>query len=198
MKPDFFEKLTDKQKKFVYITLVIVGLALLDRLCFGPITDNIKNIEDEIVRQEETIRGDLRLLGFSDRIMKNGQAFDKYLSEGGKDDDVVNAEFLSLIERLASQSKVNLIKSNPAEAKKEKTYAEFYANLDCTGQLNDIITFMHMINTNDQLLKVTRFNMSPKRGTEGDVNASLTVERLIVTKTNLAALPTSKKNTAPQ
>jgi Tfp pilus assembly protein PilO len=193
VKPGFFEKLNDTQKKIFYVMAVFVGLALLDRLCFGPMMESIRNSEDEISRQEEIIRRDLKFLGYSDRIVQNSQAFDKYLSQGPKDDDVVNSEFLSLIERLASQSKVNLVKSNPAEAKKEKIYSQYYANLDVSGQLKDMVGFMHLVNSNDQLLKVTRFNMSPKRGADGEVNASITVARLIVPKSDLNAPAKVKK-----
>ena len=177
---NFISKLNEKQRKIFYVAAAVVSLALVDRLFFGPILDKINFLNEEIALQKESISRDLKFLGYNDRILKNSQVFSKYFSQVSKDEDVVNAEFLSLIERLASQAKVNLVKSNPAEGKKEKNYSEYAANLDCSGQLKDVISFMHFINSSEELLKITRFNMSPKRGVDGEVNASMTVAKMIV------------------
>ena len=43
-----------------------------------------------------------------------------------------------------------------------------------------MISFMYLINSADELFKITRFNMVPKRGTEGEVTASMTIAKMIV------------------
>jgi len=175
----FFSKLPDKEKKVFYITLLIVSLAFLDRLFLGPVLDRLQTIDEEIERQRNGIIRDLRLLSYKDHIIQEGEAYNKYFTSGMKDVDVVNAEFLQAIERLASQAKVNLVKSNPTESKKLKRYTEYYANLDLNGPLENVVTFMHMVNTSDELLKVVRFSMTPKRGAN-EVNSSMTIVRLII------------------
>ena len=177
---NFISKLDEKQKKIFYITVGVVALALIDRLFLGPVLDKIHNLNEEIVQQKDDIRRDLKFLSYSERIIKNSQTFGKYLSQSAKDDDVINAEFLSQIERLAHQTKVSLVKSNPSDVKKESNFAQYSVSLDCAGELKNIISFMHLINSSDELLKVTRFNMAAKRGTEGEVNSSMTVVKLIV------------------
>ena len=180
MNIDFISKLSEGGKKIFYLTVLVVGLALVDRLFLGPVLERLKTIDEEIMQQEENTRRDLRFLTYKDKILQNSQSFSKYFTKGKKDDDVINAEFLSTIEKLATQSKVNLVKSNPSEAKKEKMFAQYFANLDCNGQLKDVVTFMHMINAHDELLKITRLNMTPKKGAEGEVNASMTVAKMII------------------
>ncbi len=176
----FISKLSKNEKKFFYVTLGVVLIALLDLLFLRPVLGRLSAIDAEIDQQKISIKGDLQILSYKDKILKKNQAFSKYLTQTLQDDDVINADFLSMLEKLATQSKVSLVKSNPSEKKKHKKYTEYYANLDCTGDLKDVITFMHLINTTEELLKVVKVNMVPKRGTQNEVNVSMSVMQLIM------------------
>ena len=57
---------------------------------------------------------------------------------------------------------------------------EYYVNLDCTGTLENMIKFMHLVNSTEDLLKVIKFNMSPQKGTSNEVNTSMTISKLIM------------------
>ena len=178
---NFISKLSEKEKKVFYIAVLIVTGAVLDRVFLGPVLDKLKGIDEKIKEQENSINRDNRFLSYKDKIVKESQVFDKFITQNVADDDVVNATFLSTIEKLATQSKVNLIKSTPSEAKKEKKYLQYYANLDCIGALSDVVSFMHVINSSDDLLNVVKFNMTPKRGTLDEVNVSMSIMKLIIT-----------------
>ncbi|VAX35341.1 hypothetical protein MNBD_UNCLBAC01-24 [hydrothermal vent metagenome] len=177
----FVSKLSKQEKMVFYITLGVVLVALLDRLFLGPVLAKLKAIDAETAQQKISIEGDLKILSYKNKILQKNKVFSKYFLKDVPDDDVVNAEFLSKVERLATQSKVSLVKSNPSEKRKYKEYVEYYANLDCTGDLKDIITFMHLINSTEDLLKVNKFNMAPKRGTPNEVNVSMTIVKLMMT-----------------
>lgn len=177
----FLSKLNDREKKILYITMAIVLLVLFERLFWTPASERVSGIDQEIAQQENIIIRDLKFLQHKDRIFREKEVFDKYVTSEVPDDDVVNSSFLSVVEQLATQSGVNLAKSNPTETVKKEGYSEFYANLDCTGTLKDIITFIHMLNSSDEMLKVVTLNMSPRRGEEEAVNASMTIVKLIVT-----------------
>ena len=124
----------------------------------------------------------MKFLSYKDKIAKDSQAFESYF-EDLRDDDVVNAEFLSNVEKLATESKVSLVKSNPTQSKKHGDYIEYFANLDCSGVLKDVVSFMHSVNSSKGLLKIVQFNMSPKKGTAGEVNVSMTIVKMV---TNLS------------
>lgn len=177
---DFLNKLSEQERKVLTVAVVFILGAFMDRLFFGPIMDRLKSIDEEIQRQENSVKRDLRFLSYKDKIIKENEVFDKYFKDKIPDDDIINADFLSVIERLATQSNVNLVKSNPAQSKKKKDSLEYYANLDCTGQLKDVISFMHLVNSSEELLKIVRFAMTPKKGAENEINASMTVVKLII------------------
>ncbi len=182
----FLAQLTDtpRKRKILYFGVIpVLILMSVDRLLFGTIIDKVNSLTAEVEEQKNTISRDLAILAKKDDIVKKSNAFRQFFVNGVQDDDVINAQFLSTVEKLATQSKVNLIKSNPTESKKEKFDSLYNANLDCEGELNNVITFMYNINSSPELLKVVRFTITPKRGGASDkeVNASMTVSKLIVT-----------------
>jgi hypothetical protein len=176
---NFVSKLSDNEKKIFYATVVIVLLALFDRLFLGPATDKLKSIGSDIEQEKTAVTQDMRLLSYEDKIMKENDIFSKFYTDTVEDDYVVNGKILSRIEALAKESKVNLVKSNPSEKKLNKDYIEYYATLDCVGTLEDVMTFMHMINSSDDLLKIVKYTMTPKRGTD-EVTASMTVMKMVI------------------
>ncbi len=183
----FYAKLSEKEIGVFNIALFIVLLAFLDRLFFGPVLAKINSIDEEISNQKGSIDRDLRILSYKDKIIKDNESFGKYITKDLADDDVVNAAFLQTVEKLATQASVNLIKSTPTERKDSKNSIEYYANVDCTGQLKDVVSFMHAVNASEDLLKVATFSMTPKRGAANEVNASLTVVKVVVPADSKAA-----------
>lgn len=172
--------MSEKEKKVLYIAVVLVTLALLDRLFLAPASEKVKAIDEEIKQQEIVIQRDARFLGYKDKILKESQDFEKYFSAKTADNDVVNAEFLSTIEKLATQFNVVLAKSNPSKVNVNKQFIEYTAELECSGEMKNIISFMHAINSTEDLLKITKFNMTPKKGTEQEVIVAMTISKLLI------------------
>jgi len=168
------------EQRVFYIAAIFVSLALLDRLFIAPILSHIERLDNEIETERINIIRDQRFLAYKDKIENESNVFSQYLTEEIPEDDVVNANFLSQIEKIATNTKVSLVKSNPSHVEKNDMYNEYVANVDCNGALLDVISFMHRINSTDTLLKITKFNMSPRRGTENEVKASMTIVKLIV------------------
>ena len=164
-----------------YAAVIFVILALADRLLLGPFLSKKEDIENKIAQQKMTVTNDLKFLSHKNKIEKQDKDLRKYYVEKVTDEHVINAEFLSLVEKLATQSQVVLVKSNPSESKKEKDHIKYFANLDCVGELENVIGFMHAINSTDELLKIDRFSLAPKKGgTPNEVNASMTIVKLVV------------------
>lgn len=185
----WFSQLSDNEKKVFLVAMFFVVLSFLDFSFFRPAVGKLINVERAIGDQKNSVQKDLRFLTYKDKIMKESELFKKYFTVNVEEDNVVKTEFLSAIEQIASQSKVSLIKSNPSDIKKKKNVIEYYANLDCTGSLENVIKFMHAINATDSLLKIVKVNITPKRGNEQDVNVSMVIMKLVVPKgTNLVTV----------
>jgi hypothetical protein len=153
---------------------------MFDRLFLGPSLDRLNAIDQKIEQEKVTIVRDLQFLNYREKINADNAALDKYFVEKVQDDDIVNAEFLRSLEKLANKSKVSLVKSNPAVSKKAEWHNDYYANVDCSGALKDVMTFMYMVNTSDDLLKVVKFSLTPKRGADDSVTASMAIMKRVV------------------
>lgn len=176
----FVSGLNEKERKIFYITAIVVCLAMLDRLFLNPVMGHLKVLDKKIEEEKMAIMRDRRILSYETKIKNDSEVFNKYFSASVPDDDVVNNEFFRLIERLASQSNVSLIKSNPSHIDKDDQLNEYFASVDANGKLEDVMSFMHTVNTTEDLLKVTEFNMTPQRGQENTVKVSMTIVKVIV------------------
>lgn len=176
----FLTKLSTKEKKVFYITIVIVTFSLMDRAFFTPSLNKVEQLKSAIQLQKDSVAQDMRFLSRKEKVLKEAQLYTNYITQTIPEEDVINTEFFRKIEQLALEANVKLIKSNPAEKKDEADYYQYYADLDCNGELKNMISFMHLINTSDDLFKIVKFNMSAKRGVDNHVATSMTVAKLII------------------
>jgi len=175
----FFSKFSKKQQTII---ILVVLAASVDALFIRPSWDRLSSVDREIESQENTAVRDLRLLSYKDRILSESNIYDNYFTAEVPEEDVINTQFFTLIESMANKANINLVKSNPADVKKDKNTLRYFANLDCNGSLNDIVSFMYDINSNKELLMITKFDLSPRRDDPERANATMTVVKLIVTK----------------
>ena len=188
---NFITNLSDKESKFFYWTIVAVVLAVFDALFLAPILEDLKLTDEKILEQKSSTLSALRILSYKDRIVSEKESVEEYFSEL-KDEDVLNAEFLGFMERLATRANVNLTKSNPTIMDKERRHIRYYAELDCNGSLENMLTFMHSINTSSQLLKIISLQLTPKRGAGDEVTAAFKVVRMITNEDMVNAVVSSE------
>ena len=97
-------------------------------------------------------------------------------------DEEMIAAFLKKIENLAILSKVTLIKVNPAPGEQDAQYWKYQADLECSGNLADVVSFMHLINSATDLMKIDKYNFSAKKSDTDEIKATMTVEKIVVTE----------------
>ena len=178
----FIAGLNDNQKKLLVFAVVIVIVALFDRLLIGPTMSRLSSINEDITKEEATIKQDMRFLSYKDRIIKESQEIDPYLTKNVTTDEEMVAAFLRKIESLAADAKVTLIKINPASPQQDAEYWKYQADLECSGNLADVISFMHLINSATDLMKVDKFDFSGKKSDTDEIKATMTVEKVVITQ----------------
>ena len=177
----FIAGLNNNQKKLFVIAVVIVIAALFDRLLIGPTMSRLSTIEEDINKEESMIKQNIRFLGYKDRILKERNEIDPYLTKKVLTDNEMIAAFLNKIQNLASHMKITLIKINPAPGEQDEDYWKYQAELECSGQLEDMISFMHAVNSDTDLMKVDKFNFSAKKSDTDEIKATMTIEKIVVT-----------------
>lgn len=176
----FYSKLSEKEKKVFYIASGIVILALFDMLFLRPVTSKLKDIDIEILTRENDIKRDLRFLSYQPRIMKEKEVISSYYQGEIKNPDQIKAEFLQKIEKLATEAKVNLNKLAPSGEKEKKGYISYYAELDCTAALENIVKFIHSMDSTHELLKVVKVTMNGGKPGAKEVSVSMTIVKIIL------------------
>ena len=186
----FVAGLSDTGKKLFAGALVIVAVALFDRLLIGPTMSRMHSIDQEIAREESGIKQDLHFLSYKNKILKESEALSPYLTvELPKEEEII-AAFLKKLEMLASKGNVTIIKITPSPGTQEKDYWKYTADLECSGKLPDVISFMHLINSSNDLMKVAKFNVAAKKDNE-DLKVAMTVDKVVVGKRPMPALKVS-------
>lgn len=176
----FISKLSEKEKRLTYATVVVILVVLLDRLFLGPVTSRLSSLDEEIKHQEESIRRDLRFLSYKNRILEENRVLKRYYTRKKLTKEETIALFLKRIEGLAAQAQINLIKVTPSEGEQKKGFVEYSASLDALGKLKDVITFMHLVDTSDDFLRVLKVNINAKKASSEDINVSLTITKTII------------------
>ena len=177
----FITGLNDNQKKLLVAAVIIVIAALFDRLLIGPTMSRLSTIEEDITKEKATIKQDLRFLGYKNRILKESDEVAPYLTKDVLTDNETIAAFLNKIQSVASQMKITLIKISPDTGQQEADYWKYQADLECSGELPDVISFMHAINSDIDLMKVDKFNFSSKKSDTDVIKATMTIEKIVVT-----------------
>ncbi|MFA5088353.1 MAG: type 4a pilus biogenesis protein PilO, partial [Candidatus Omnitrophota bacterium] len=176
----FYNKLSEQEKKIFYIAVGVGVLALFDLLFLRPVTSRLSVIDQEISEKEIGMKRDLRFLGYQDRILNEMKAYESYYAKEAQSPDQIRAEFLQQIEKLATGSKVNLTKISPSGEQERKGFIEYYADLECDGLFDNVVSFMHQVDSTKDLLKIVKMNLTGRAAGSRDVSAVMKVVKVIL------------------
>ena len=141
----FYAKLSEKERKVFYFAMGALVLALFDALFLRPVQGKLKGMNEEIHERANNIKRDLRILSYKEKILVERQKLWEYYPKEEQTPDQIKAGFLQRVETVATEAKINLTKVSPSNEEAKKGFKKYYADLDCSGLLEDIVKFMHMI-----------------------------------------------------
>ncbi|MBF0331783.1 MAG: type 4a pilus biogenesis protein PilO [Candidatus Omnitrophica bacterium] len=176
----FISGLSANEKKILSVTALFVLLALFDRLLVGPSLNRMKELDESISKEEDTIKQNMRFLGYRERIVKEASTFKDFYTQDVRSEDEITADFLKKLELMGTQSKVELSKISPAAQQVNKEYVKYIATMECSGKLEDITAFVYAINNSTELIKVEKMVLAGNTRNADTVQASLTVSKMIV------------------
>ncbi len=190
----WFVKLSAGERKLFYGAAAFLLLAVIDRSFWGPVRAQLKQVEERIRHEEGNIRQNLRLLAYKKRILEEQDVFSSYFIQKVSSEEEIIAEFLKKIEIMATEANINLIKVTPSEGKQRKGFKEYLASLECAGNMEQLIKFLHLIDGSKDLLRTSKLALLPKKGSEtNEVNATMAITKVLIDP--LEGMPmTSKKN----
>ncbi|MBL8012880.1 MAG: hypothetical protein JNN05_03445 [Candidatus Omnitrophica bacterium] len=184
----FFTSLTPLQKKFFYVAVFFVTLALFDVLLVSPSNAKRVKIEEETKSAEEAIKGDLKILSYQSKVDKEKELFKPYYSDSIPKDEEVMSQFLGKLDSYVKEFGLTLTKNNrsndqaeeSADAASKKDYLTYKADLECSGNLEDIAKLLYKIDTSKEFFKILKINLAMKKtGDVEEMKAVMTVAKYI-------------------
>ncbi len=162
------------------MSLIILVVALFDRLLIGPMISRMTAIDQDIVKEESAIKQDIHFLAYKEKILKESKVLDAYIKKDIPAEEEIIAGFLKKLEILASKANVTLIKVMPSSGIQEKDYIKYQADLECLGKLADVATFMHLVDSSKDLTKVISFHITSKKTEDDTLKTLMSVVQIVI------------------
>ena len=187
----FITGLSSREKKILSVAFCILVLSIFDMLMIKPILFKLEAIKQERIKEEALINKDLRLLANKGRIEQENEAYNQYYLEQLPSEKEIISLFLKNLQALATRANITLNKIVPTETKEEKTHRTYFAELETFGDLSDVITFIHLVETSPELLKVVKFNLGIKKADSDEVKSTMTISKMVISNQPIKEAETS-------
>lgn len=175
----FFSHLSRREKIVFYVAIGFLTLTVLDRLIIYPVLSKIRTLNEEIREEKTRIKKDLHILAQKDRIIQESKKYARYSIQDLSAEEITTS-VLKEIGNLANQTAVYLIDIKPTGVKEESMFKKYYVSLSCESQMEQLISFMYNIENSNTLLKVEKYNISPKSEESSIARCSMIVSKTAI------------------
>ncbi len=176
---EFFSKLSVKEKKGLYIAVLIISIAAFDRLIISPIASSFRKLNHDIKTDEKRLVLGLRNLNQKDAVLAEYQKYEKNIRKTESDEEEVS-KTLDEIEGLARKAHVSMIDVKTRSPQQVDFYTEYTMDLEIQGDPESIANFLYQINTSPLLLRTTRVRFGSQEKDSKGVKASIVVTRILL------------------
>jgi Tfp pilus assembly protein PilO len=175
----FLTKLSRKEKIGLFVAVVVVFLAILDRLVLAPIKERIQQINQQIQVNEKQLVMGLRNLEQKEVVTNEYKKYARYLKDAGSDEERI-AAMLSEIENLAKKSGVSLVDTKPSQPKDTNFFKEYAIEVKAEGTMETLMIFLYQLNSSSQLLRAERLRLNLKDKDSITVEASILITKFLL------------------
>ncbi|MDD5745889.1 MAG: GspMb/PilO family protein [Candidatus Omnitrophica bacterium] len=176
---EFMARLSKREKTVLTLSVIFVLLALLDRAVLHPIIEKITSFEQEIKDTEYVMTKNLKILQQRRRIEREEKKFASYLIPARSDEEET-AALLREIENYARTAAVYLVDLKPAGVESDGVTKKFSISVSCESELEQLIRFMHSIESSDVLMQVGAFSLSPKSKQSSVTKCELLIYKIVL------------------
>ena len=176
------KKLNSREKFLAALTVgasLIVGLYFL---AYDPLIKKLGDLNQGIQEKELMLRRGVALESKKDKLNDEYKNVQGFLTTDGSDEELV-ASFLKEIGAKARENSVSLIDLKPqAKAIKLKEYKKYLIDLSIEGNMEQIIRFIHGLETSGYVLRAERCVLRPKAEDSVILKAEMMISGIIIPK----------------
>lgn len=172
--------MSKKERYLLYIAIVCVGCAVLNRIVFDPLVGKSANLNRQIQLKIRMLENSLCLLNQKEDIQKESGKFANFVKQKFSEEEET-ASFLNEIEDIAKKSQVLLVDLRPYSAQKTDFHIEYKIELEAESDMNQLITFIYNLQNSENILRVQKFHISPKADkTPTLIKTYLTITKVLI------------------
>ena len=175
----FIARLSKKEKILFYGAAIFIFLVLLDKAVITPSVSKMKSQDDEIREKKLIIKKDIRILALKNRIEEEHKKYEGYFSKIGSLEEE-RTSMLKEIENLASENAVYLVYVRPGEMRTEGPFKNLLVNLNCEGEMPQVVSFLYSIENSTKLLTIEKYVISPKAEGSSIAQCRITVSKILM------------------
>lgn len=175
----FFSHLSKRERLIFNVAFVFISLTILDRLIIYPVISKMKSLDKEIIEETSRIKRDLHIVAQKERIIKESSNYTRYSMQDLSTEEVTTL-LLKEIGDIASKTSVYLIDIKPTGIKEEEVYIRYFVNINCEAQMEHIMQFIYDIENSNNLLKIDKYNISPKSADSSVARCKMTISKTAI------------------
>ena len=159
-------KLAVRERLFALLGALMVALTLMDRLVVAPWWRHTKQVSQDIHDLKHQVATNHRLLSRSSEVEAKIAVYHDYL-RSARSPEVEMGELVREIQSLASEGGVTGATVTPLPTTENWPYQEHALDVQYTGNLQQAVRFVYLIESSKKLFRVQRASLSlEKRGGE--------------------------------
>ena len=174
-------RLSKRERIIFFCAVFILSLTLLDRLVIHPIFYKIRSLDKEIEEMKTGIKKNLHILAHKERILADRSKYSSFAG-GTESGEEKATSVLKEIENLADKAAIYLIDMKPAGIKETDASRKFSIDLNCEAQMEQLVDFMHSVESSDTLLTIEKYQISPKSKDLSVARCKVTISTILIDK----------------
>ena len=173
-------KFSSREKALVTITVAFVLFAAVVYFILSPILGRWASLDSEIASKKNVFLKNTRILAKYAR-MKETRADVTQTARATKSDDEEVVNLISSTESLAKENGCFIVNIKPMGLRSEEVSKEALIELIIRGSVEQLAKFFYDLeHLESQLIRVRRFNLSPGSDRAGELEAALTVAKIML------------------
>ena len=177
----FYARLSKRERLILIFTSLVLAALLVDRLVLTPARDQMKLLDTKILDEEKAIKKSLRVLLRKDQVASDVKRYAVFSIDVKKPEEQMTS-LLKEIENIADKASVSLLYVKPGSEKEGGDANKYLANLECEGQMEQIITFFYRIENSVGLLGIEKYDIQPKSKDSGTVHCVMTISKMALSR----------------
>lgn len=175
----FISRLSKREKLVLYGAAIVVFFTVVDRLIVYPISYRIKALNDDIKDKESGIKKNLHILALKDRILSETAKYYGVLTKPKSDEEEISG-LLKEVENIANKTSIYLVDMKPVEPKSVGAFKKYSINLNCEGQMEQVLNFMHHVESSIKFLSVEKYQVAPKSKGSSVAKCNMVIVKMVL------------------